>query len=83
MNRDMLRQIFLQAEENKLDVAIELTLPDAKEAEIIIVKNRNLKYKLEYYESAYDEELKHMLNPNIRMINAYVIDYVPNYMQFQ
>ena len=82
MNKEKLKQVFNKAEEDKMDIAIELILPERKEPEIIIVKNSNLRYKLEYYENTYDDELRHMLNSNIKIRDVYVIDFVPNYMQF-
>lgn len=82
MNKDTLKEVFASAKENKLDVAVELTLPERKEPEIIIVKNSNLDYKLDYYLNVYDDELKHRQNSMIQMINAYVVDFVPSYMHF-
>lgn len=78
MNKEKLKKVFDIAKENKLDVAVELTLPDREEPEIIIVKNSNLDYKLEYYLNVYDDELRHMANSKIQMINVYQIDFVTN-----
>lgn len=78
MNKDILKEIFATAKENKLDVAVELTLPERVEPEVIIVKNSNLDYKLDYYLNTYDDELRHRANSNIQMIDAYQIDFVTN-----
>lgn len=78
MNKEKLKKVFDIAKENKLDVAVELTLPDREEPEIIIVKNSNLDYKLEYYLNVYDDELRHIANSKIQMINVYQIDFVAN-----
>ena len=82
MNKETLKEVFASAKANKLDVAVELTLPERKEPEIIIVKNSNLDYKLDYYLNVYDDELKHRQNSMIQMISAYEVDFVPSYMHF-
>lgn len=82
MNKDVLKEVFATAKADKLDVAVELTLPERKEPEIIIVKNSNLDYKLDYYLNVYDDELKHRQNSMIQMISAYEVDFVPSYMYF-
>lgn len=82
MRKEILKKVFAQAKEDKLDVAVELTLPEREEPEIIIVKNSNLDYKLDYYLNVYDDELKHRQNSMIRMISVYEVDFVPSYMHF-
>ena len=49
MDINDLEEIFKTAKKDTLDVAIELTVPSRKDTEIIIIKNGNLDYKLDYY----------------------------------
>lgn len=78
MTKEELKQVFEISKRDKLDVAVELTLPTRKEPEIIIVKNSNLDYKLQYYIDNYDDELKLKRCPEIKILRAYEIDFVSN-----
>ena len=40
--------ISIKAKECNRDIALELTVPEQKETEIIIVKNENIDYKMNY-----------------------------------
>lgn len=70
-----LSKIFLKAKLEGKDVAIELTVPSKKATEIIIAKNPNLDYKLEYYKNNYTENLVLNRCSNIKIINAKVIEF--------
>ena len=49
MNKEKLKEVFQNAKETHFDVVIEVTVPTRKATELIIVRNPNLDYKLEYY----------------------------------
>lgn len=70
-----LSKVFLKAKLEGKDVAIELTVPSKKATEIIIVKNPNLDYKLEYYKNNYTENLILNRCSSIKIINAKVIKF--------
>ena len=76
MTKEELKEIFEFAKIDKLDVVLELTVPTRNEPEIIIVKNGNLDYKLQYYIENYDDELRLKRCPEIRILQAYEIDFV-------
>ena len=67
-----LEEIFNTAKEEVLDVAIELTVPKRDDTEIIIVKNGNLDYKLDYYKKNYTENLVLNRCEDIKIVNAKV-----------
>lgn len=53
-----LESLFEKAKYDNMDIALELTVPTCKETEIIIVKNANLDYKLNYYKKSYNDDLE-------------------------
>jgi len=75
MDKEKLKKIFKNAKEEKRDVAIELTVPTRNATEIIIVKNDNLDYKLDYYLNNYDDNLILKRCAEIKILNAKVIDF--------
>ena len=75
-NKEDLKKVFEQAKVDKLDVAVVLTVPNRKDREIIIVKNGNIDYKLNYYLENYDDELKLKRCSDIQILRAIEIDFV-------
>lgn len=75
MNLKDLSKIFLKAKLEGKDVAIELTVPSKKATEVIIVRNSNLDYKLEYYKNNYTENLVLTRCDKIKILNAKVIKF--------
>lgn len=75
MKINELEKIFAEAKENKKDVAIELTVPNCNETEIIIVKNENIDYKLMYYINNYTEDLELVRCREIKIISAKIIKW--------
>ena len=61
--------LFEKAKYDSLDVALELTIPTCEDTEIIIVKNANLDYKLNYYKESYNENLELKRFPEIKILS--------------
>lgn len=74
-NMTDLRSAFKTAKDNNKDLAIEITLPGRKATEVIIVKNKNLDYKLNYYQESYTEDLTLKGVGDIRMLQAKTINF--------
>lgn len=74
MNNKMsnLEKVFEEAKNNNLDIALELTVPTCEATEIIIVKNENLDYKLNYYKESYNENLELKRFSEIKILNIKV-----------
>lgn len=70
MNKEKLKELFKIAKETNKDIAIELTVPTRIATEIIIVKNDNLDYKLEYYENNYNNNLELNRCTDIKILSA-------------
>lgn len=64
----VLELYFNEAKKQGLDIALELTVPKSSETEIIIVKNSNLDYKLNYYKESYNEEWELKRFPEIKIV---------------
>ena len=75
MKINELEKIFEQAKEKNEDVAIELTVPTRRATEIIIIKNDNLEYKLDYYKNNYNTDLVLNRCADIKILNAKVIKF--------
>lgn len=61
--------LFEKAKYDSLDIALELTVPTCEDTEIIIVKNANLDYKLNYYKESYNESLELKRFPEIKILS--------------
>lgn len=70
-----LSKIFMKAKLEGKDVAVEITVPTKKATEVIIVKNPNLDYKLEYYKNNYTEKLVLNKCDKIKILDAEVIKF--------
>ena len=75
MTKEQLINIFMEAKKNKCDICVELTIQGQNDTEFIVNKNKSIENKLKYYLETYDDELKHCRNNNIRIINAFAIDF--------
>ena len=69
--------ICVKAKECNRDVALELTVPGQKETEIIIVKNSNIDYKLDYYCKNYNNNLELNRCKEIKILNAEIVMWKP------
>lgn len=65
--------ICIKAKECNRDVALELTVPNQEETEIIIIKNSNIDYKLDYYCKNYNENLELNRCKDIKILNAEIV----------
>lgn len=75
MKINELEKIFAEAKEKNKDVAVELTVPNQRETEIIITKNDNIDYKLMYYINNYTENLELVRYRDIKIISAKIIKW--------
>ena len=65
--------ICIKAKECNRDVALSLTVPGQKATEIIIIKNENIDYKLDYYCKNYNEKLELNRCKNIKILEAEIV----------
>lgn len=65
--------ISIKAKECNRDIALELTVPGQKATEIIIVKNENIDYKMDYYCKNYNETLELNRYKEIKILNAEIV----------
>lgn len=65
--------ICVKAKECNRDIALELTVPNQEETEMIIIKNSNIDYKLDYYCKNYNENLELNRCKDIKILNAEII----------
>lgn len=75
MNKEKLKEIFEVAKENKKDIAVELTVPTRQDTEIIIVKFRNLDYKLDYYLKNYNDNLELNRCAEVKILSAELVEW--------
>ncbi len=74
MNKLTLVKLFNEAKEKRKAIAVWLSLPTRTKPEIIIVDNKNLQYKLNYYLTAYEENLRLKTCKDIKILNVKVFD---------
>lgn len=79
MDREGLISIFDTAKLTKLDIAVEVTIPGQETTEVIINRNENLDNKLEFYKKAYDEHCIHCMNKEVRIVNAWCVNFFKYY----
>lgn len=79
MDKESLVSIFDTAKLCGNDIAIEITIPGQKTTEVIINRNENLDNKLEFYKKAYDEKCVHCMNKEVRIVNAWCINFFKYY----
>jgi hypothetical protein len=75
VNKEDLEKTFLIAKETERDVIIELTVPTREAHEFIVVLNKNLDYKLDYYRKNYNDNLELERFTDIKILNATIIDF--------
>lgn len=67
--------ISIKAKECNRDIALELTVPGQIATEIIIVKNENIDYKMDYYCKNYNENLELNRCKEVKILSAEIIMY--------
>lgn len=65
--------ISIKAKEFNRDIALELTVPGQKATEIIIVKNENIDYKMDYYCKNYNENLELNRCKEVKILSAEIV----------
>lgn len=65
--------IAIKAKECNRDIALELTVPGQDATEIIIIKNENIDYKLDYYCKNYNEQLELNRCKDIKILSAEIV----------
>lgn len=79
MKKENLINIFDTAKETGQDIAVEVTIPGQTTTEVIINRNENLDNKLEFYKKAYDEDCVHCMNKEVRIVNAWCVNFFKMY----
>lgn len=74
MNKLTLVKLFNEAKERRKAIAVWLSLPTRTKPEIIIVDNKNLQYKLNYYLTAYEEDLTLKTCKDIKILKVKIFD---------
>lgn len=75
MTREELIVAFDMAKERKSGICVEIAMPGQDAFERIVNAYPSLDNKLDYYLKAYDENLVHVMNSDIRIVDAYPCDY--------
>lgn len=75
ISKELFQKKFADAMTNGADIAIELTVPSREATEIIIVKNANLQYKLDYYNQNYNDNLELIRCTDIKILDARLGDF--------
>ena len=75
--------IAIKAKECNRDIALELTVPGREKTEIIIVKNENIDYKLDYYCKNYNENLELNRCKDIKIKGGAIVLWDAMYLMFK
>ena len=68
--------MFQNAKHTHFDVVVEVTVPTREATELIIVRNSNLDYKLEYYLNNYNENLELNRCNEVKIVSAEPIKWM-------
>lgn len=68
-------ETFEKAKEQGLDIAIEVTVEGQEDTELIINHNASIDNKLAYYKKAYNEDLTHKNNENVRIVGVSIMNF--------
>jgi hypothetical protein len=75
MTKAKLKKAFQEAKKNKCAICVEIDMPGQNTNELIINSYDALDNKLEYYLKAYDKNLVHVTNDQLKIVDAYPCDY--------
>lgn len=79
MKQENLISIFDTAKETKMDIAVEITVPEQETTEVIVTRYENLDTKLAFYKKAYDENGVHCMNKEVKIVDAWCVNFFPMY----
>ena len=79
MKKENLISIFNTAILMKNDIAVEVTVPGQKTTEVILTRAENLENKLAFYKKAYDEDGVHCMNKDVRIVDAWCVNFFKYY----
>lgn len=79
MKKENLISIFDTAILMKNDIAVEVTVPGQKTTEVILTRVENLENKLAFYKKAYDEDGVHCMNKDVRIVDAWCVNFFKYY----
>lgn len=69
---------FEECKKYNLPICVILKLPDTPSNELIINPPDNFEKKLDYYKNMYDENLVNKNNSEIKIVNAFPIEFFLN-----
>lgn len=69
---------FEECKKYNLPICVVLKLPDTPSNELIINPPDNFEKKLDYYKNMYDENLVNKNNSEIKILNAFPIEFFLN-----
>lgn len=75
--------ISIKAKECNRDIALELTVPGQEATEIIIIKNENIDYKLDYYCKNYNEKLELNRCKDIKILGAEIVMWDTMFLMYK
>lgn len=70
--------VFNECKKYNLPICVILKLPDTPSNELIINPPDNFEKKLDYYKDIYDENLVNKNNSEIKIVNAFPIEFFLN-----
>lgn len=79
MKKENLISIFDTAILMKNDIGVEVTVPGQKTTEVILTRAENLENKLAFYKKAYDEDGVHCMNKDVRIVDAWCVNFFKYY----
>lgn len=68
-------KLLEEANVMELDIAIEVTVECQEDNEIIMNHNTSIDNKIAYYKQAYNEDLTHKINKNVRVAGVSIGKY--------
>lgn len=74
MKNKLIEMFELAKKNNAQYVGVRIKVPNMKKAETILNPKENFDKKLEYYLNAYDDNLKLKANPDIIIVDCFLLD---------
>lgn len=73
--KEQLEKTLLEAKEHGMDICVEIKMPGQKENELIINHCSSIDNKLAYYLTAYNDDLVHNNNKEIKIVGFSMMQY--------